>query len=141
MLTTKPTTEVIAAWKQLFETYHTGMNPNRKTGTEVDAYFREKYPYQIFDNSTFRKVVETNIMENEYSRNKLPGGIAPVIKSYRIGDVIIGIDLSSGEFHIESEDISKVVPIYDDLFVYRGLDEDDLHNYFLVAEYIELTQK
>ncbi len=141
MLTTEPTPEMIAEWKQLFETHHTGMHPNRKTGTEVDAYFREKYPYQIFDNSTFRKVAETNIMENEYSRNKLPGGIAPVIKSYRIDDVIIGIDLSSGEFHIESEDISKVIPIYDDLFVYRGLDEDDLHNYFLVAEYIKLTQK
>lgn len=141
MLTTKPTPKMIAEWKQLFETHHAGMHPNRKTGTEVDAYFRGKYPYQIFCNSTFRKVVEANITENEHSRNKLPCGIAPVIKCYSIDDVTIGIDLSSGEFHIESEDISKVIPIYDDLFVYRGLDEDDLHNYFLVAEYIKLTQK
>lgn len=27
-----------------------------------------------------------------------------------------------------------------DLFVYRGLDEEDLKNYFLVAEYIKLTR-
>lgn len=42
---------------------------------------------------------------------------------------------------MESEDIQKIVSIYDDLFVYRGLDEEDLNNYFLVAEYIKLTQK
>lgn len=40
-----------------------------------------------------------------------------------------------------SEDINKSIEIYDNLFIYRGLDEEDLKNYFLVAEYIKLTQK
>ena len=31
--------------------------------------------------------------------------------------------------------------IYDDLFVFRGLDEKDLENYFLVAQYIECREK
>lgn len=37
----------------------------------------------------------------------------------------------SGEFHVESEDINKSIPIYDDLFVYCGLDEEDLKKLFL----------
>lgn len=53
----------------------------------------------------------------------------------------MGIDLTTGEFHVESENIEKVIQIYDDLFAYRGLDAADLKNYFLVAEYIKLKQE
>lgn len=56
------------------------------------------------DNSKFRDVVESNIRGNEFLRNKLTKGILPKIKIYCIGDVLVGIDLSSGEFHIESEE-------------------------------------
>ena len=140
MLTEEPTPELVKEWKRIFETYHTSMLPNRKTGSEVDSYFRSKYPCQVYDNTEFKKVVEFNIVENEHSRNKLPNEEKPYIKSYSIDDVLVGIDLVSGEFHVESEDINKSIPIYDDLFVYRGLDEEDLKNYFLVAEYIKLTR-
>lgn len=140
MLTTEVTTEMIAEWKQIFEMHHAVMRPNRKTGKEIDKYFRDKYRYQVFDDMRFKKIVEQNITENEFSRNKLPEGISPIIKSYCNDDVLVGIDLSSGEFHIESEDINKVIPIWNDLFVYRGLDEADLKNFSLVAEYVKLTQ-
>lgn len=116
------------------------MHANRKTGSEIDSYFRNKYSYQIFDNPEFKKVVELNIMENEYSRSKLPDKMNPTIHSYCVGNVLIGIDSVSGEFHVECEDIKKAAPIYDDLFVYRELDENDLKNYFLVAQYVILTQ-
>lgn len=119
----------------------TRIYPNRKTGCEVDAYFKKKYPYQLFDSEEFCKVVEANIMENSHSREKLPDGEVPNIRSYCADGVLVGIDLTSGEFHIESDDIEKAIPIYDDLFVYRGLDEADLKNYILVAEYIKLTEK
>ena len=46
MLTVKPTAEMIAEWKRIFEAHHTAMKPNRKTGTEVDQYFRNKYAHQ-----------------------------------------------------------------------------------------------
>lgn len=141
MLTTEATPEMIAEWKRLYEAHHAGLRPNRKTGAEVDAYFREKYPHETFDSEEFRKVVEANILENEWFRGKLPEGAVPDIKCYRMGAVLIGIDLSSGEFHIESEDITKVIPVYDDLFVYRGLDEEDLKNFFLVAQYIQLSRR
>ena len=129
MLTKEPTPEQNNEWKRIFETHCSQMQPNRKTGVQVDNYFRNKYPYQVYDNSEFKKIVELNIVQNAHSQSKL-----------QIVGVFIGIDLVSGEFHIESENINKSVPIYDDLFVYRGLDKEDLKNCFLVAEYVRLTQ-
>ena len=58
-----------------------------------------------------------------------------------MNDVLVAIDLSTGEFHIESENIEEVISIHDDLFTYRGLDAEDINNFFLVAEYIKLTQR
>ena len=102
------------------------MKPNRKTGTEVDQYFRNKYAHQVFNDAAFQEIVALNITENAFSRNKLPKGVLPNIKSYKTGNALVGIDLSTGEFHIESKNIEEVMPLHDDLFVYRGLDEEDL---------------
>lgn len=140
MLISEATPEKIAEWKQIFEENHSTMKPNRKNGNEVIQYFREKYPHKTFDNIEFQEIVAQNITKNEFSCNKLPNGVSPNIQSYQTDDVLIGIDLVSGEFHVECENINKCVPIYDDLFVYRGLDEEDLKNFILVAEYVGLTQ-
>lgn len=137
MMTTEPTSEMLAEWKRIFDTCRFSMKPNRKTGIEVDSYFRSKYPCQVYDDPKFKEVVEFNIVENEHSRSKL-NGMRPDIRGYRIDDILVGIDLVSGEFFVESEDINKCVPIYDDLFVFRGLDEEDLKNCYLVAEYKNL---
>ena len=141
MLTMAPTEEMIAEWKRIFETYHSSLIPNRKSGEEVDQYFREKYPHQIFDNEEFREIVSLNITENDCFSSKLPQNTLPNIQSYKTGNVLVGIDLCTGEFHIESEDIEEVIPIHDDLFAYRGLDAEDINNFFLVAEYVKLTQR
>lgn len=47
----------------------------------------------------------------------------------------------SREFHVESEKTEKAVPIYDDLFMFRGLDCEDLKSFFLVAQYVKLTER
>ena len=141
MLTKEPTSEMIAEWKMIFEKYHSTLTPNRKSGYEVDNYFREKYSYQLFDNAEFQQMVSLNITENDFLRSKLPKGVLPNIQSYQTGEAFVAIDLCTGEFHVESENIEEVIPIFDDLFVYRGLDEDDLKNYFLVAEYVKLSKK
>ena len=80
-------------------------------------------------------------MENEHSREKLPQGLAPQIIAYKSKDssILVGIDLITGFFHIEGKDIKTVTDIYDDLFLFRGLDEKDLKNYFLVAQYIQCS--
>lgn len=141
MLTTEPTQELLKEWKRIFESHRATMHPNRKLGAEVDAYFRVHYPYQPFDSEEFRDMVATEIMENDFLREKLPVGVLPDVKCYTVGDILVGIDVISGEFHIESENIDKVISLHDDLFVYRGLDENDLNNIFLTAEYIKLTEK
>ena len=141
MLTIAPNEEMIAEWKQIFEMYHSSLMPNRKSGDEVDKYFREKYPHQIFDNTEFREIVSLNITENDCFNSKLPKNTLPNIRSYKTGNVLVGIDLCTGEFHVESENIEEVISIHDDLFAYRGLDAEDINNFFLVAEYVKLTQR
>ncbi|MBR9937768.1 hypothetical protein KE513_09600 [Oscillospiraceae bacterium Marseille-Q3528] len=36
--------------------------------------------------------------------------------------------------------MAEAIPVYNDLFVFRGLSEDDLKNFVLVAGYVRLTQ-
>lgn len=139
MLTTKPTPEMVREWKRIYDEYHDSLKPNRKSGKDVNDYFCRKYSPEEFDSLSFCDVVEFNIMENEPMREKLPKGTEPKIMTYRIKEdsIIVGIDLVTGFFHIEGEDIDRVAEIYDDLFMYRGLDEMDLKNCFLVAEYVK----
>lgn len=65
------------------------------------------------------------------------------IVSYKIEsyNIMVGIDLVTGYFHVESENMDKAEKVYNDLFVFRGLDEKDLENYFLVGQYIQLQNK
>ena len=140
MLTTEPTIEMITEWKRIYAMYHSDLIPNRKLGKDIDQYFRERYTHEVFDNAQFREIASLNITENDHFKRKLPKDTLPHIQSYQTGNVLVAIDLHTGEFHIESENIEEVIPIHDDLFLYRGLDEEDLKNFFLVAEYMKLTQ-
>jgi hypothetical protein len=140
MLTSEPTTEMISEWKKIFEKHKGNLMPNRKSGIEVDKYFREKYNFISVKNEDYARIVTRNILENEHSFQKL-GGLSPDIKVYFSDDIYVGIDLISGEFQIECEDVNSIIPIYDDLFVFRGLDNDDIQNYYLVAQYITLTSR
>ena len=107
----------------------------------LDAFIISHFSCRHYlENAEFQEIVARNITENEFSRSKLPKGKLPNIQSYQTGNVLVGIDVSTGEFHVESETAEDFMPIFNDLFVYRGLDEEDLKNYFLVAEYVKLTQ-
>lgn len=79
-------------------------------------------------------------MENAHPNHKLEDGTRPDIRCYRTGNALVGIDLVSGAFHVEAVDMAEAIPVYNDLFVFRGLSEDDLKNFVLVAEYVRLTQ-
>lgn len=61
------------------------------------------------------------------------------VNTYVIDNIYVGIDLDTGFFQVESKDIQRCVPIYDDLFVTRGLSALDLQNYVITGQYIELT--
>lgn len=143
MLTTNPTVEMIKEWRELYEEHCKELKPNRKSGMEVDAYFRKEYDPVIFDSNEFKVVVEANIFSNTYEQAKLTEGKKPQIVSYKIesDNIMVGIDLVTGYIHVESENMNKAEMVYNDLFVFRGLDEKDLENYFLVGQYIQLQNK
>lgn len=139
MLTTEPTIEMIQEWKYIYNENRDKLKQNRKSGAEINDYFCNKYRFEKLDSLSFHDVVEFNIMKNESNREKLPQGAVPQIVAYKAKDssVLVGIDLVTGFFHIEGKDINRVAEIYDDLFLFRGLDETDIKNYFLVAQYIQ----
>ena len=139
MLTTEPTIEMIREWKRIYNENRDRLKSNRKSGAEINAYFCNKYRFEKYDSLTFHDVVEFNIMENEPNREKLPQDAVPQIVTYKDKEstILVGIDLVTGFFHIEGKDINRVAEIYDDLFLFRGLDEIDIKNYFLVAQYIQ----
>ncbi len=139
MLTTKPTTEMLQEWKRLHEEYRPKLSPNRKSGAQVDAYFREKYPHTLIDSADLREMIAAEILENPHHAEKLPPDAKPCVQCYLSEGILVGIDLVTGHIHVESEEIVRAAEIYDDLFVNRGLDEADLENAFLTAEYVRLV--
>jgi len=137
MITSAVNPNQIETWKKIYAENRQRMFPNRISGEQLDSYFREKYHPNPFDSKKFRKVVLLNAAQNE---GRL-GQPAFHVVTYRIDDAIVGIDLTTGFFHVESEDTKQMISIYDDLFVTRGLNEKDLENYVITAKYLELTGK
>ncbi len=143
MLTTKPTVEMIEKWKKTFEENRNNLFPNRKNGKEVDEHFKSIYDYEELDSPKHKKIIEYNIMHSNHNKAKLSDGMMPEIAIYKIRntDILVGIDRVTGFFQVESKDTEKMAEVYDDLFAFRGLDLMDIDNYFLVAQYIECTNK
>jgi len=46
------------------------------------------------------------------------------------------VELNSGYFLVEGSSL-----LWDELFAFRGLDEEDLKNYYLVAEYVACLRR
>ena len=143
MLTSEPTPDMINIWKKIYEDNKERLKPNRKSGSEVDSYFKNKYKPACFDSEEFREIIRENILQNQFNKDKLPQGKLPDIALYKVADgkVIVGIDLVTGFIQVEGEDISEMVKIYDDLFVFRGLDGQDLTNCFITAQYVECLKR
>lgn len=137
MLTKKATPEMIEEWKKQYKEKRGSLTPNRKTGIELDEYLKAHYPVSPLNTDYANKVVVDNIMKNEPLKEKLPQGVLPNPVTYLIEEdkVFIGIDLITGYFCVEGSE-----KIYNDLFAYRGLDEKDLENFYLVAEYREILK-
>ena len=107
---------------------------NRISGKALDNYFVEKY-HPIKDAlSQFADIVVFNAKENDEQE--------PIVSTYVLeGNIYVGIDLNSGFFQVECEDIDKMRAVWDDLFLARGLSEKDIDNYVIAAQYILLQKK
>ena len=150
MQTTPVTKADIARWKQIYAEYQPQLKPNRISGAMLYAYLDSHYPLRPLDDSRAEFTVTQNILQNECFACQLPEGTAPepvccVIEPVGSGsalysaqdavfagsEIIVGIDLVTGYFLVEGSSA-----LWDELYVQRGLNQDDLENFYSVAEYI-----
>jgi len=155
MLCQEVTPELVASWKETFDHYRPRLRPNKKTGTDLIAYLKQTYPVTEITCDQIRQVVLDNILGNECYSRKLPAGKTPDAKGFFIEKtgagkylyenqdeqfrsirIIVGIDLETAFFMVEGSS-----RLWDELFAFRGLDEDDLANSYLVAEYISCLKR
>ena len=135
MITYEVDEKKLRFWKELYEKNFNYLKANRISGRELNIYFQKKYSAQNYNNTKFKEVVHLN--SKEYFHENA-GNINDIIAYTLNGDIFVGIDLKTGFFHIESDEIRKSVPIFDDLFVTRGLSEDELQNFVIAGQYLEL---
>lgn len=134
MLTKEITAEQVAEYRRIFEE-NRDLVPNRKTGAQVEAYFCGKYSPQKYPSKDFSRLVAEEIIANDFSREKLPQGVLPHVVCYRTGGALVGIDLVTGFFHVESKDAAESEKIYDRSIrtkqyklVYNGFDFDEFYD-------------
>ena len=150
MQTALPTEEDIARWKEVFATYQPRLKPNRISGEQLREYLTAHYPAQLMQDTEMNQVVTGNILANECYSRTLPEGASPSPVCYKLAregtalplyasqdalyvgsDILVGIDLVSGYFLVEGSSL-----LWDELYAQRGLSEDELFNYYCVAEYV-----
>lgn len=135
MLTSKVDEKKLRLWKELYKKYSDSLKPNRISGRDLNIYFQKNYSAENYDNVVFKKVVHLN--SKEYFHENA-GDVNDIVAYILNDDIFVGIDLKTGFFHIESDDVSKSIPIFDDLFITRGLSKDELQNFVIVGQYLEL---
>lgn len=155
MLTRKVSPEMIREWKDTSATYRPLLHPNKKTGHEILAYLTGKYPVRELPAGSINEVISDNVLLNDCNARKMPAGKIPkaagfVIENtaagkhlyenqdefYRGTTIIAAVELHSAYFIVEGSSL-----LWDELFAFRGLDEEDLTNYYMVAEYVACLRR
>ena len=134
MITAEVTSVQIENWKKIYFENKNKLVENRISGKALDNYFVEKYHPIKEAPSQFVDIVILNARENNEQE--------PIVSAYElVGNIYVGIDLNSGFFQVECEDVDKMKAIWDDLFLARGLSEKDIDNYVIASQYILLQNK
>jgi hypothetical protein len=155
MLMQEPSAEDIATWKQVFNTYAPHLKPNRKSGEKLLTHLRSRYSLRALQDADADQVVTQNILLNESLARELPPGTVPkpiccMVEPVGAGEtlyheqdtcfagveIFVGIDLVSGYFVVEGSS-----RLWDELYAFRGLNENDLANYYSVAQYIACLKR
>ena len=155
MLTQPATPELVAAWKKTWAEQHGRLAPNRKSGAEVLAHLAAGYPLRETRDEAHLGVVRDSVLANGFLREKLPAGAEPLPRAFFVAnegagaalyahqdevfrgiDIFVGIDCASGFVHVEGSS-----RLFDELVAFQGLDERDIENYFLVAQYVDCLER
>ena len=161
MIVQMPSQEVLKEWKSLWKCYKDTLQPNRKNGPELLQYLQSNYCLtEIFEDNILNTISE-NVTNSPYWSDKLPEGSSPFPKAYYLenhgngkkfylpenqdpidlwGGVItrifVAIDLSSGFYTVEGSTL-----LWEELCAFQGVDENDLKNYVIVAQYIHALRR
>jgi len=155
MLTRKVSPEMIREWKDVSATYRPLLHPNKKTGPEILAYLIGNYPARELPAGSINEVISDNVLLNDCNARKMPPEKTPATVGFSIENtgagkhlyenqdefyrgisIIVGVELHSAYFIVEGSSL-----LWDELFAFRGLDDEDLTNYYLVAEYVACLRR
>lgn len=150
MLMQEPTEEMIKEWQDIYNKNKNKLKPNKKDGLEIIEYLKGNHSVIEVENTKLEKVVYDNIVLNQFSNQKLCGK-NPIIRLFEVTDknlyekqdsifkgikIIVGIELHTSYIFVEGSSY-----LYDELMAFTGLDDKDITNYFLVAQYIKCKEK
>ncbi len=149
MLTKPATARMLRQWRADYLRIRPLLSPNRKTAEELLAFLAGKYPLVPLNDERARAVVVANVLVNNHLSARLPHGISPRAETFTVArtgageplyaaqkalfsgmDIFVGIEMNTGHFHVEGSSL-----LWDTLIAFRGLDERDLENVYLVSEY------
>lgn len=161
MITGEPTQKDFDEWKATWEKYKLLLKPNRKTGAELLAYLQSHYTLTEISDTKALGVVVGMVTMNGFISEKLPDKAAPVPRAFYLenagegekfyrpenkddanlwgGDVtriFLGLDMSSGFCTVEGSTL-----LWDEICAFQGVDEKDLCNYVIVAQYIKALKR
>ena len=77
MQTTPATPELVTQWKHTYSDYRERLHPNRRSGEELLAALKERYPLRELSGEVAKKVVCDSVLSNDVLREQLPDGIQP----------------------------------------------------------------
>ena len=150
MLMQEPTEEMMKEWQDIYNKNKDSLKPNKKDGLEIIKYLKESHSVIEIENKELENVVYDNIILNEFSNQKLCGK-NPIIRLFEVTDktlykkqekvykgikIIVAIELNTSYIFVEGSSY-----LYDELVAFTGLDDKDITNYFLVAQYIKCKEK
>ncbi|MEN1761615.1 hypothetical protein [Anoxynatronum sibiricum] len=149
------TQAVIDEWKLIFAEYRLLLHPNKKGVEEVVGYLKQRYRLHEDPSEEAKQVVVNNIVMNEAFSAKVPHGkeLIPVVlkvlreengnqlyekqeEMFENCPIIIGMEFETGCIFVEGSSA-----LADEITAFQGLDQDDLENYYLVANYIRCLKK
>lgn len=161
MITQRPSKEKLEEWKSTWIKYKELIKPNRKTGLELLEYLQSEYSLTEILDADALDSIRYNVTMNQNLSEKLPDGAVPVPRAFYLDNVgkgkkfylsenkddaeiwgcditriFVGIDLSSGFYLVEGSTL-----LWDELCCFQGIDEKDLQNYVIVAQYINALQR
>lgn len=155
MIFAPATQEKLLEWRKTHSKFKNKLSPNRKSGSEVLEYIKNKYILEELTEEKYLDIVSYTVTENDFNKQKLSENKLPVPKAFLLKNegngkyiyenqeemwekcpVYIGVDLESGFYIVEGSCL-----LYDEIYAFQGVDQYDIGNCVRVADYIECIKK